>query len=79
MEMSDAIEKVNRRMFERMLERTNHLAVLFYSKNDCKNCDKVLEELEKIDDEADAAGIKFIKIEDNQLAKEFGVFALPAL
>ncbi|KAH7644929.1 thioredoxin-like protein 1 [Dermatophagoides farinae] len=79
MEMSDAIEKVNRRMFERMLDRTNHLAVLFYSKVDCKNCDKVLEELEKIDDEADAAGVKFVKIEDNQLAKEFGVYALPAL
>lgn len=48
MEMSDAIEKVNRRMFERMLERTNYLAVLFYSKVDCKNCDKVLEELERV-------------------------------
>lgn len=48
MEMSDAIEKVNRRMFERMLERTNYLAVLFYSKVECKNCDKVMEELEKV-------------------------------
>ena len=33
----------------------------------------------QIDDEADAAGVKFVKIEDNQLAKEFGVYALPAL
>lgn len=48
MEMADAIEKVNRRMFERILERTNYLAVLFYSKVDCKTCDKVLEELEKV-------------------------------
>lgn len=48
MEMADAIEKVNRRMFERLQERTNYLAVLFYSKKDCKNCDKVLEELEKV-------------------------------
>ncbi|KAF7496675.1 Protein disulfide-isomerase A5 [Sarcoptes scabiei] len=79
MEMSDIIEKVNRRIFERLLSRNNYLAVLFYSKSDCKNCDKVLEELEKIDDEADSAGIKFVKIEDNQLAKEHGVFALPAL
>ncbi|KAJ6215940.1 hypothetical protein RDWZM_010440 [Blomia tropicalis] len=79
MEMSDAIEKVNRRMFERLLERTNYLAVLFYTKVDCKNCDKVLEELERIDDEADSAGIKFVKVEDSQLAKEYGVFALPAL
>ncbi|XP_054164277.1 uncharacterized protein LOC128961959 isoform X2 [Oppia nitens] len=79
MELSDAIEKVNKRMFERMLTRTVYLAVLFYSKTDCKQCDKVLEELERIDDEADAAGIKFVKIDDSQLAKNYGVFALPAL
>lgn len=48
MEMSDIIEKVNRRIFERLLSRNNYLAVLFYSKSDCKNCDKVLEELEKV-------------------------------
>lgn len=79
MESSDAIERVNRRMFERLMGKLNYLAVLFYSKNDCKQCDRVLEELEKIDDEADAAGMKFVKIEDLTLSKEYGVFALPAL
>ncbi|RWS17098.1 thioredoxin-like protein 1, partial [Dinothrombium tinctorium] len=79
MESSDAIERVNKRMFERLMGKVNYLAVLFYSKDDCKQCDKVLEELEKIDDEADAAGIKFVKIEDMSLAKSYGVFALPAL
>jgi len=33
----------------------------------------------QIDDEADAAGIKFVKVEDSQLAREYGVFALPSL
>ena len=42
-------------------------------------CEKVLEELEKIDDEADAAGIKLVKIEDSNLAKKYGIFALPGL
>ncbi|CAG2115189.1 unnamed protein product, partial [Medioppia subpectinata] len=79
MELSDAIEKVNRRMFERLLSRSIYLAVLFYTKQDCKQCDKVLEELERIDDEADGAGIKFVKIDDTQLAKQYGVYALPAL
>ena len=79
MESSDAIEKVNRRMFERLMSKLTYLAVLFYSKEDCKQCDRVLEELEKIDDEADQAGIKFVKIEDTALAKSFGVFAIPAL
>lgn len=79
MESSDAIERVNRRMFERLMSKFSSLAVIFYSKTDCKQCPKVLEELEKIDDEADAAGIKFVKIEDQSLAKDFGVYALPAL
>lgn len=39
----------------------------------------MLAEVEHIDDEADAAGINFVKIDDRNLAKEFGVFALPAI
>ncbi|XP_074599634.1 hulk isoform X2 [Brevipalpus obovatus] len=79
MESADAIERVNRRMFDRLLGKINYLAVLFYSRTECKQCDRVLDELEKIDDEADAAGIKFVKIEDPALARNFGVYALPAL
>jgi len=47
--------------------------------NDCKQCGRVLAEIEHIDDEADNAGIKFVKIDDKQLAKHYGVFALPAI
>lgn len=36
-------------------------------------------ELEHIDDEAAGAGIKFVKINDKQMAKEMGIFALPAV
>lgn len=36
-------------------------------------------EVEHIDDEADAAGINFVKIDDKQMAKQLGVFALPAI
>lgn len=39
----------------------------------------MLQELEHIDDDADAAGINFVKIADRSMAKEFGVFALPAI
>lgn len=35
--------------------------------------------MEHIDDECDAAGINFIKIDDKSMAKEFGVFALPGI
>lgn len=39
----------------------------------------MLIEIEHIDDDADAAGIDFVKIDDKKMAKEFGVFALPAI
>lgn len=39
----------------------------------------MLAEIEHIDDEADSAGINFVKIDDKQLAKDYGVFALPAI
>lgn len=38
----------------------------------------MLEELEKIDDDADAEQIKMVKIDDVQLARKYGVYALPA-
>ena len=38
-----------------------------------------MAELENIDDEADANGIDFVKIDDAQLAKEVGIYALPAI
>jgi hypothetical protein len=47
--------------------------------DDCKQCGRVLVEIEHIDDEADGAGIDFVKIDDKQMAKELGVFALPAV
>ncbi|KAF2367458.1 Thioredoxin domain [Trinorchestia longiramus] len=79
MELNDAIEKVNRKMFERIKEATDYLAVFFYTEVGCKQCQKVLAELENIDDEADANGINFVKLDDFELAKEVGVYALPAI
>ncbi|XP_017460795.1 PREDICTED: uncharacterized protein LOC108354109 [Rhagoletis zephyria] len=78
MEMTDHIEKVNRKMFDKIRKASDYLAVIFYS-DECKQCPRVLAEVEHIDDEADKAGIDFVKIDDKQMAKEFGVFALPAI
>lgn len=52
---------------------------LFLDSDDCKQCKQVLAEIEHIDDDADAAGIDFVKIDDKKMAKECGVFALPAI
>ncbi|XP_014468407.1 PREDICTED: uncharacterized protein LOC106741192 isoform X5 [Dinoponera quadriceps] len=78
MELTDHIERINNKMFQKVRQTTDYLAVFFYS-NDCKQCGRVLAEIEHIDDEADGAGIKFVKIDDKQLAKHYGVFALPAI
>ncbi|XP_072757535.1 uncharacterized protein Hlk isoform X2 [Anoplolepis gracilipes] len=78
MELTDHIERINKKMFQKVRQSTDYLAVFFYS-NDCKQCGRVLAEIEHIDDEADGAGIKFVKIDDKQLAKHYGVFALPAI
>ncbi|CAO1302062.1 unnamed protein product [Diamesa hyperborea] len=78
MEMTDSIERANRKMFEKIRKASDYLAVFFYS-DDCKQCPRVLAELEHIDDEADGAGINFVKIDDKAMAKEVGVFALPAV
>lgn len=56
----------------------NNIFLLIDSK-DCKQCSRVLAEIEHIDDEADIVGINFVKIDDKELAKEYGVFALPAI
>ncbi|XP_058832626.1 uncharacterized protein LOC131690704 isoform X5 [Topomyia yanbarensis] len=78
MEMTDHIEKVNRKMFQKIRQASDYLAVFFYS-DDCKQCPRVLAEIEHIDDEADGAGINFVKIDDKQMAKDLGVYALPGI
>ncbi|PRD30929.1 UNVERIFIED_CONTAM: hypothetical protein NCL1_24929 [Trichonephila clavipes] len=45
----------------------------------CRKCARALEELENIDDDAEAQSIHFVKIEDENLARSFGVFNVPAL
>lgn len=45
----------------------------------CVTCDKVLEELEKIDDDTDTFGVDFVKINDKRLAKQYGITKFPAL
>uniref|UniRef100_A0A336L648 CSON004835 protein n=1 Tax=Culicoides sonorensis TaxID=179676 RepID=A0A336L648_CULSO len=78
MQLTDRIESVNKRMFQKIRQTSDYVAVFFYS-DDCKQCATVLTEIEHIDDEADASGINFVKIHDKDMAKEFGVFALPAI
>lgn len=61
------------------ISKNDNQNFLFLDSDDCKQCKQVLTEIEHIDDDADAAGIDFVKIDDKKMAKECGVFALPAI
>jgi hypothetical protein len=52
---------------------------LFADDNNDKKSEKVLAELENIDDECDALGIVFVKIDNIDEAKEYGIEKMPKL
>uniref|UniRef100_U5EMW7 Putative nucleolar protein 58 n=1 Tax=Corethrella appendiculata TaxID=1370023 RepID=U5EMW7_9DIPT len=72
------IEEVTAKQLERMLNDKDYVAVYWYARS-CVTCDKVLEELEHIDDDTDAFGVDFVKINDKRLAKQYGIKNFPAL
>ena len=43
------------------------------------SCNDVLTELENIDDEADVFEIRFVRIQDEKLAEDFSLEAIPSL
>lgn len=47
--------------------------------NNDDDSQKVLEELENIDDECDSLGITFVKIDNTEEAKEYGIEDVPCL
>uniref|UniRef100_A0A1A9WP28 Thioredoxin domain-containing protein n=1 Tax=Glossina brevipalpis TaxID=37001 RepID=A0A1A9WP28_9MUSC len=75
---SDQIEDVTDEMLDLIIEKMPHVAVLFYDK-DQKKSQKILAELENIDDECDANDIAFVKIDDDTEAKEWGIDDIPAM
>eukprot|EP00088_Acartia_fossae_P010139 TRINITY_DN15006_c0_g1_i1.p1 TRINITY_DN15006_c0_g1~~TRINITY_DN15006_c0_g1_i1.p1 ORF type:complete len:245 (+),score=59.15 TRINITY_DN15006_c0_g1_i1:3-737(+) len=65
-------------MLEKILLRSNFVLVFFYD-DECPDCDKILEELEIIDEELFEYGIDFVKIDDISAARQFNVFESPAI
>ena len=47
--------------------------------DNCQTCVRVLEGLERIDQETDNLDIVFVKVNDHRYAKKYGVNRLPAL
>ena len=46
---------------------------------ECVECEAILEELETVDDEADAFGIDFVKNKDPHAARQYNIYNTPAL
>jgi thiol-disulfide isomerase/thioredoxin len=79
-ELKDEIEQVNRKMLERLLDENDFVATYFFEeKETCPKCPEILEELERIDQEADNLDIIFVRIDDTKYAKKWGVTKIPAL
>ncbi|CAG2109075.1 unnamed protein product, partial [Medioppia subpectinata] len=75
---TDEIEEVSHEMLDSLIERHNYVAVLMYKPKD-KNSDKLLKELEHIDDDCDEKGIVFLKTDDKEAADKYGIKKLPAI
>ncbi|KAB7495240.1 hypothetical protein Anas_04501, partial [Armadillidium nasatum] len=73
---NEEIEEVTDEMLDKLIEKTEHLAVLFYDKNQ-RRSKKVLSELENIDDDCDNRNIVFVKIDNEEEAKEYGIETIP--
>lgn len=92
---NDEIEDVTDEMLDILLSKKQYVAVLFCKQQsqiltegnssqfsddrDQKKSQKVLAELENIDDECDQNNIVFVKIDNDEEAKEYGIDVIPSL
>lgn len=53
--------------------------ILLSDDKDSRRSKKVLAELENIDDECDSRGVYFVKIDNYEEAKEYGIEIIPTL
>lgn len=77
---SATIEEVTDEILSELIE--DHEYVVVYFTGDCEEgekCDKILDDLENIDDELDEAGIIFVTTEETDIAKKYGIKSLPKL
>lgn len=78
LEIPGKIEEVNAKMLEKILEENDHVVVFFYKEGD-KKSQKILSELENIDDECEEKDIDFVKTSDAGIDKEYDLSDLPSL
>nr|XP_042913435.1 uncharacterized protein LOC122273431 [Parasteatoda tepidariorum] len=78
LDIPDKIDEVNLRMLDKLLDTSPYVAVLFYKEHN-PDCEKVLGELETIDNEVEALDIDIVKISDADITEEYGIITFPTL
>ena len=49
------------------------------SQDNCEMCEEALVQLESIDDDAEAVGVRVVKTDDKEISDEFGIDKFPAV
>ena len=74
----DVIEDLNTEQIHDLMAENEYVMVYLYTE-DCEACDEAIKQLEQIDDDADAVGVKFVKTDEADFAAEFGIESFPAI
>ncbi|CAG0916199.1 unnamed protein product, partial [Notodromas monacha] len=77
----DRIEEVTDMMLQQLIG-TSHYVAVYFTGEEClagQECDRILGELENIDDETDAHGLHFVRTDDVAVARRYGVKKFPAI
>ena len=56
-----------------------HSIFLYLDTQECEACDEAIKQLEQIDDDADAVGVKFVKTDEKAFADEYGIENFPTI
>lgn len=75
--MGDKIEEVDAENLINIIETDPYVSVFFY--DDTKESSKALEHMEDIDDETDVFNIRFLRINDPELADDYSLKKIPCL
>ena len=75
----DTIETVNGVMLKKLIDKEDFVAVYFYPPDCDEKCDKILHEIEHIDDDSHEFGIHFRKTSDVAFGKKSGIKQFPAV
>jgi hypothetical protein len=66
---------------KKLISRSENVFFHFFKTDsaDCATCEEALQNLEDIDDDADAVGVRMIKTDDVEFAEMIGLTEFPAI